>query len=135
MLILPVVKGADSINQGIQYVQEQQISVTKRSVNIIKEYRNYTWETDKDGKIINEPIGIWNHAMDAIRYGFSSLKPPKVTKPFVQAPFESSDAYSPPKEEANKTDERPMRKPDSWGPKTRYQQAGYESSNPFNLSD
>jgi phage terminase large subunit len=133
MLILPVTKGADSVNQGIQYVQEQQISVTKRSVNIIKEYRNYTWETDKDGKIINEPIGIWNHAMDAIRYGFSSLKPPKATKPHVQKPFESSDPYSKPKQEEKVEDNKPMRKPDSWGPKTRYQQAGYESSDPFNV--
>lgn len=75
--ILPVEKGRDSVSQGIQYVQGQRISVTKRSVNLIKEYRNYLWETDKDGKIINEPIGIFNHAMDAIRYGFESLRPRK----------------------------------------------------------
>lgn len=60
--ILPCTKGKDSVNQGIQYVQNQRISITKRSVNTIKEYRNYLWETDKDGKIINEPIPIFNHA-------------------------------------------------------------------------
>jgi phage terminase large subunit len=68
-------KGRDSINQGIQYVQQQRISVTKRSVNLIKEYRNYLWQTDKEGKIINVPEVIFNHAMDAIRYGFESLRP------------------------------------------------------------
>lgn len=68
------VKGKDSVNQGIQFVKQQKISVTKRSVNLIKEYRNYLWETDKDGKIINIPIGIFNHCMDALRYGFDSLK-------------------------------------------------------------
>lgn len=73
--ILPTIKGKDSVTQGIQYVQQQRVSMTKRSVNVIKEYRNYLWETDKDGKIINEPMGIFNHAMDAIRYGFDSLKP------------------------------------------------------------
>ncbi len=72
--IIPCIKGRDSVKQGIQYVQNQRISVTKHSTNLIKEYRNYLWETDKDGKIINEPIGIWNHCLDAIRYGFDGLR-------------------------------------------------------------
>lgn len=73
--IIPVVKGKDSVTQGIQYVQDQRISVTKHSTNIIKEYRNYLWKTDKDGKTLNEPEDIWDHAMDAIRYGFDSIHP------------------------------------------------------------
>lgn len=72
--ILASQKGRGSVNQGIQYVQEQSILLTKRSTNILKEYRNYLWITDKDGKITNEPSPIWNHAMDAIRYGLESLK-------------------------------------------------------------
>jgi phage terminase large subunit len=73
--ILPAEKGAGSITQGIQYVQNQKISVTKNSVNIIKEYRNYLWETDKNGKVLNVPEGGYDHALDAVRYAFSSLKP------------------------------------------------------------
>lgn len=73
--ILPAEKGAGSINQGIQYVQNQKISVTKASVNIIKEYRNYLWETDKNGKVLNTPEAGYDHALDAVRYGLSSLKP------------------------------------------------------------
>lgn len=73
--IQPAIKGPDSVRQGIQMVQDQQISVTKRSINIIKEYRNYLWKTDKDGRILNEPEHLWSHAMDAIRYGMSSLIP------------------------------------------------------------
>lgn len=72
--IMPAKKGSDSINQGIQYVQDQKISVTKRSTNLLKEYRNYLWLTDKEGKIINEPSPIWNHAMDALRYAINSLR-------------------------------------------------------------
>lgn len=72
--ILPAQKGAGSVNQGIQFAQDQRISVTKRSVNIIREYRNYLWKTDKDGKILNEPEGGFDHTMDAIRYGFSEYK-------------------------------------------------------------
>jgi len=64
-------KGQGSVLQGIQFVQDQNIFVTKRSTNILKEYRNYLWMEDKEGKIINEPTEILNHAMDAIRYGMS----------------------------------------------------------------
>jgi phage terminase large subunit len=71
--ILPSEKGKDSVASGIQIVQQQRISVTKRSVNTIKEYRNYTWESDKDGKILNVPIDLWNHSMDGIRYAIVSM--------------------------------------------------------------
>lgn len=73
--ILPSVKGQGSVLQGIQKVQDQRISVTKRSLNLLKEYRNYLWETDKEGKIINEPEKGFDHCMDAIRYAINSLTP------------------------------------------------------------
>lgn len=47
----------------------------ERSVNGIKEYRNYLWKTDSNGQTINEPIDIFNHFLDAVRYGFSSYRP------------------------------------------------------------
>lgn len=83
VLIQPTVKGRDSVNQGIQMVQDQSISVTKQSTNIIKEYRNYLWETDKNGKILNEPEHTWSHSMDAIRYGMSSLIPAIQRRDFI----------------------------------------------------
>lgn len=75
--VLPAQKGQGSVKQGIQYVQSKQISITKRSVNGIKEYRNYLWKTDKEGKIINEPEGGLDHFLDAVRYGMESLEPIK----------------------------------------------------------
>lgn len=69
-------KGKDSVVHGIQLVQEQKIFVTKRSVNIIKEYRNYLWETDKEGRILNVPEHIYSHSMDAIRYALASMLHP-----------------------------------------------------------
>jgi len=74
LMIQPSEKGKDSVLNGIQFVQDQRISVTKRSLNLIKEYRNYLWETDKDGKIINEPSDMFNHLMDACRYAIASGK-------------------------------------------------------------
>jgi len=78
----PAQKGPGSVEQGIQFVQEQRISVTKRSLNVLKEYRNYLWKTDRDGKIINEPEHMWSHSMDAIRYGMESLRPYEEDDPF-----------------------------------------------------
>jgi len=73
--VLPTTKGPGSVLQRIQMAQDQQISVTKRSTNIIKEYRNYCWLRDKDGRIINEPDHLWSHSMDAFMYGLQSVAP------------------------------------------------------------
>lgn len=73
--IIPSQKGPGSINQGIQYVQDQTIYVTQRSINIWKEYRNYLWLTDREDKIINKPQDFMNHLMDAGRYAMESLRP------------------------------------------------------------
>lgn len=66
-------KGKGSVMQGIQIVQDQRISVTKRSTNILKEYRNYIWMTDTNGKMINTPDHLWSHSMDAIRYSMENI--------------------------------------------------------------
>ena len=71
-----------SVSYVIDLVQQQQISITKRSINIIKEYRNYLFITDRGGKILNKPENIFNHSMDAIRYAMVSitkLKPDYLT--------------------------------------------------------
>lgn len=75
VMIMGAQKGQGSVLQGIQYVQDQQMSITKRSVDVIKAYRNYMWKTNKEGQIINEPDHTWSHAMDAVRYRLEALKP------------------------------------------------------------
>lgn len=76
--IVPSAKGKDSINNGIQVVQDQQIFITKRSVNTLKEYRNYMWQKDKNDEFIKKPVEIWNHHMDDVRYAISSGEKRKV---------------------------------------------------------
>lgn len=73
--IQPAVKGSGSINQGIQFIQNQKVSVTKRSVNLIREYRNYLWAVDRDDRIVNVPEGGLDHCLDAIRYAMTSFQP------------------------------------------------------------
>lgn len=71
--ISPAVKGPGSVNFGIDTVKQQKVYVTKRSTNIIKENRNYRWKQDKDGKNLNAPQPLFDHAMDAIRYAVSDM--------------------------------------------------------------
>lgn len=73
--ILGAVKGSDSIRNGIDNVQRQQISVTVRSKNIWIEYDNYAWMHDKEGNGLNEPKPGYDHHMDGIRYVVKSLEP------------------------------------------------------------
>ena len=61
-------KGKDSINAGIDYIQDFNIIIHPRCVNFLTEISNYTWKEDKDGKKINKPIDDFNHLMDAMRY-------------------------------------------------------------------
>lgn len=77
--ILPAQKGQGSLNQGIQNVQAQKISVTRRSTNIWDEYNNYAWIVDKEDNTLNEPKDVYNHSMDAIRYAMETIAIPKNT--------------------------------------------------------
>ena len=92
--ILPAIKGQGSVNQGIQYVQDQRISVTKTSLNLIKEYRNYLWKVDKDGKVLNIAEDIFDHAMDAVRYALSSYLTIKFNKPNMKPLFFGPDKFN-----------------------------------------
>ena len=61
-------KGKDSINNGIQFIQDFEIIIHPRCVNFLTEISNYTWDEDKFGNKINKPIDDFNHLMDAMRY-------------------------------------------------------------------
>jgi phage terminase large subunit len=66
-------KGRDSINNGIQYIQDYQIIVHPKCVNFLTEISNYTWAEDKFGNKINVPIDDFNHLMDAMRYALEDV--------------------------------------------------------------
>lgn len=66
--IVPSRKGKDSINNGIQFIQDYTMIVHPKCVNFLTEIVNYTWSTDKDGSMTNRPIDDFNHLMDAMRY-------------------------------------------------------------------
>ena len=73
--IKPCVKGLDEkkrLTAQLQWMQGWKLYFTKASVDAIKEARNYTWAKDRDGRLLNQPIDNWNHAMDALRYAMFS---------------------------------------------------------------
>lgn len=81
IVIYPVQKGAGSIVAGISKMQDMEVFVTKRSLNLQNELRNYVWAKDKDGRYINRPEDHDNHAVDAARYFVLGALMGKVMKP------------------------------------------------------
>ena len=73
-------KGKDSINNGVQYIQDLRIIIHPRCVNFLTEISNYTWDKDRFGHKINQPIDDFNHLMDAMRYGLEPYSRHKTVK-------------------------------------------------------
>lgn len=59
---------SDKLKFQLQWMQGWKLHVTKDSLNLIEELRNYTWAKDKDGTLLNQPIDKFNHLLDAMRY-------------------------------------------------------------------
>ena len=55
--------------EQLQMMKGYKIYVTKRSLNMIRELRGYVWQKDANGTLLNEPIAVQDHTMDAARYG------------------------------------------------------------------
>lgn len=80
-------KGPGSVKKMIDYTQSQKMSITKRSLNLIKSYRNFMWKTDKEGKILNEYDHYMSDGMMATIYGMDSLRPSEVLGQAYIDPF------------------------------------------------
>jgi len=96
--IIGATKGPGSVYQGIQFVQDQKISVTRRSVRTIKAHQNYLFFVDKDGITKNWPDDRnheWSNPMDAIRYGLTSFKKPEEDGAYEKAASEFINPVKP----------------------------------------
>lgn len=68
------VKGADSINIGIDFLLEYEIIVNAHLVEFMTEFDNYAWGIDKKtNKSTNKPVDDFNHFIDGLRYAVESL--------------------------------------------------------------
>lgn len=82
--IIGVVKkgigGETFTNSAIKFVQSQQMSITKRSTNYIKSYRNFMWQTDRDGNILPKYDHFWSDGMMSVVYGMTTVAPKQTDK-------------------------------------------------------
>jgi phage terminase large subunit len=67
--ILESVKGADSVNAGINWLLSKKVHYVETSQNLIYEKNNYRWALDQQKNPISKPVDKNNHLMDATRYG------------------------------------------------------------------
>ena len=65
--IKPAKKGA-GIHLGLDIMRRYKLHITKDSLNAIKEFRGYKWSTDKNGDVLNTPVKVNDHLIDATRY-------------------------------------------------------------------
>ena len=83
--VRPSIKGADSVNAGIDLLKRFKIYIHKDSHNAIQEFRNYKWQEDKSGKLMNKPVDKNNHLIDATRYAtYSVLSKPNFGRYAIQ---------------------------------------------------
>ena len=71
--VRPSLKGTDSVNAGIDLLKRFKIHIHRDSHNCIQEFRNYKWQEDRSGKMINKPIDKHNHTIDVVRYATYSV--------------------------------------------------------------
>ena len=75
--IQPVIKGPDSVKYGISLLNQYNIHITERSLNMLNERTKYRHKTDRHtGNVTNQVVDAFNHAWDAARYwGMMNLTP------------------------------------------------------------
>ena len=75
-------KGPGSVEYGHQKIRQFKLHVTKDSLNLIKELRNFRYIPDKDGKLTDKTTHEFSHLLDAVRYAVLGKLDIK-TKPLI----------------------------------------------------
>ena len=70
------------MSDGIRAVKMKPLYITEDSQSMIKEIRNYKWKVKKDSDNEvpekEEPVKLWDHSLDALRYAVASETSKKV---------------------------------------------------------
>ena len=74
IMAVPAMKGADSINRGIRWLQGHEIIVDKKCTHFVDEISQYHWLEDKHGNTMAKPVDENNHLLDALRYATEPLQ-------------------------------------------------------------
>lgn len=68
----PAIKGKDSVNHGIQWLNQQNVVIDSRCVNAQNEWSMYHWKEDAGGNALPIPVDRNNHLIDAMRYAYEA---------------------------------------------------------------
>ncbi|MEL6274588.1 MAG: hypothetical protein AAFU03_05775, partial [Bacteroidota bacterium] len=73
-------KGPGSIAYGLELLNQYNIHITERSIEMLEEQKKYAYKKhkrgDRVGQLTNEPIDAYNHCWDGARYyAMEMLKP------------------------------------------------------------
>lgn len=71
---IPAIKGQNSVNFGIQWLQGYEIIIDVRCQNFKNEIQSYHWQEDKYGNALQKPADKDNHLIDALRYATEELQ-------------------------------------------------------------
>jgi len=66
--IYPSVKGKNSVKDSIDFLKKHKLFIDKSSYDLIKEMRMYKWKVHSDERVLEEPVDLNNHLIDALRY-------------------------------------------------------------------
>ena len=73
--IEPAVKGKDSVEEGITFLQDYTIYVHPRCRRTADELVSYRWQVDRQtGKVLPKLVDNNNHVIDALRYGLEGVR-------------------------------------------------------------
>lgn len=89
-----VVKGKDSIENGIKKIKElllsDRLKINKKCINLISEFEMYAYDdNDESINLKEKPIKANDHALDALRYVVSMMQP--IPKPYVNSIWQSQE--------------------------------------------
>jgi len=65
---IPVTKGKNTVKEGIDVIKQHKLFITKDSIDLLREIRQYKYKEDKDGNVYEEPVKLRDDLMDAMRY-------------------------------------------------------------------
>lgn len=74
VMAIPAIKGANSVNFGIQWLQGYEIIIDVKCQHFKNEIQLYHWDEDKYGNALRRPVDRDNHLIDALRYATESLQ-------------------------------------------------------------
>lgn len=69
----PCIKGPDSVNARIAFLQNHQIIILPKCRDLIRELENFSYEKDKEGKLTGKTTHEFSHAIDGLGYAYSDI--------------------------------------------------------------